>query len=119
MYQIGRKTIKLYKRRLYILELFKKLATNHMKFRAQNTRLLSPVKQALQSCGIELASTVPMSTAAAAANEILVGVGAIEHGKCYKCETRNQVKSRCNRCNNFTCKTHSRCDTICTNCYNE
>ena len=35
-----------------------KLTTNHMKFKAQNTHLLLPVKQALQSCEIELATAV-------------------------------------------------------------
>ena len=99
---------KLYKRRLYLLELTKQLAATHMRRRAQNQRLRVSTKQALQLCGIEMPVQVQPPAPLQA-----------DRGRCTKCQRRNQVKSKCIRCRDFTCVNHSRRGTVCNDCFDQ
>lgn len=100
---------KLFKRRLYLLDLVKLLAAQQMDRRAQNPRLPIPLRNILAEQGFNNRGA-PLN-AAAAGND-----ANVDRSRCYMCHQRKQVRIRCNSCQLFVCKEHSTKTTVCLSC---
>lgn len=100
---------KLFKRRLYLLELAKELAASHMDRRAQVPQLQIPVRQVLQQQGFQNRNQARQADEAARDR-------GLDRSRCHLCPQRNVVRVRCRGCGRFVCKDHSVKAVSCNNC---
>ena len=94
------KSQKLSKRRLYLLELSKELAYEHMDRRAQMMNLPATLRGLLNDQGFTNCQISAHVEAAASDPERT-------RGRCHLCDTRTLVRVRCSQCMMFTCRNHS------------
>ena len=91
---------KLSKRRLYLLELSKQLAFQHMDRRAQSMNLPVALRRLLSDQGFTNRQISAHVDAAASDS-------ATTRGRCHLCDNRTLVRVRCSQCLMFSCKDHS------------
>ncbi len=98
---------KLSKRRLYLLELSKELAFEHMDRRAQSMNLPVALRRLLGDHGFT-------NRQISAHNDAAASNSSQARGRCHLCDNRTLVRVRCSECLMFSCKDHSskviRCD---------
>ena len=104
---------KLFRRRLYLLELAKQLAHDHMDRRAQNSKMSVSLRGTLRDLGFENRQIATHNTA----HDTAVTCDRDQtRGRCHKCEHRTLVRVRCTQCEKFVCKDHSVKVVRCLDC---